>query len=86
MIAPSPDIIHDPNVLPALRDLFSQHPAMTQSVPEALARRCPCSVTHPAAPKLKVEAALEALTVGGPRRTGASMEIHLYTEGGSKNG
>jgi hypothetical protein len=66
MIAPSRGIIHEPDVLPALRELLGQHPAMTQSGPETLSRalyklrflpyRCE---------PFEVEAALEALLVEG---------------------
>jgi hypothetical protein len=66
MIEPSHRIIHDPNVLPALRDLFSQHPAMTQSGPEALSEAL--YLRHYLSYRLEpfeVEAALEVLLVDG---------------------
>jgi hypothetical protein len=66
MIAPSPNIIHDPNVLPALRDLFSQHPAMKQSGPETLSRalRVLCYLSY-RPETVEVETALEALRIEG---------------------
>jgi hypothetical protein len=66
MIAPSPNIIHNPNVLPALRELFSQHPAITQSEPETLSRALCVFRYLPHDPEpFAVEAALEALRVEG---------------------
>jgi hypothetical protein len=66
MIAPSPNIIHDPNVLPALRDLFSQHPTITQSGPETLTRALDVLCYLPRRPEaFEVETALEALLVEG---------------------
>ena len=38
MFAPPHEIIHDSNVGPALRQLFSEHPAMVQDEPETLSR------------------------------------------------
>jgi hypothetical protein len=38
MLTPPQRIIHKPEVLPALRALFSQYPTMTQSGPETLSR------------------------------------------------
>jgi hypothetical protein len=66
MITPSPNIIHDPNVLPALRDLFSQHPAMMHSGSETLGRALYMLRFLPYRPEVfEVEAALEALRVEG---------------------
>jgi hypothetical protein len=38
MIAPPRRIIHDPDVLPAVRSLFDQRPAMTRTGSETLSR------------------------------------------------
>jgi len=66
MIAPSPNIIHDPNVLPALRELFSRYPAMMQNGPETLSRALFVLRYVPYRPKpFEVEAALEALVLDG---------------------
>jgi hypothetical protein len=65
MLGPTP-ILHDPNVLLALRELFSQHPVMTQSGCEALGRALYMLRFLPRRPEpFEVEAALEALMVEG---------------------
>ena len=64
MIAPPTRIIHDPDVFPALRELFSQHPAMMQSGCETLGRALFVLRFLPRRPEsFEVEAALEALLV-----------------------
>jgi hypothetical protein len=66
MIAPSPNSIHDPNVLPALRDFLGQHPAMMQSGAESLSRALYMLRFLPYRPEtFEVEAALDALRVEG---------------------
>lgn len=53
-------------VLPALRELFSQHPAAASSGPEALVRMVYVLQFLPYRPGVyEVEAALEALTLEG---------------------
>jgi len=64
MIAPSPRIVHYPAVLPALRDLFGQHPSMTQSGCETLGRALFVLRFLSYRPEpFAVEAALEALRI-----------------------
>ena len=64
MLAPSPEIIHDPDVLPAIRQFLSQYPAMTGSGCEALSRALFVLRFLPRRPEsFEVEAALEALLV-----------------------
>lgn len=54
------------HVLPALRELFSHHPAATRSGPEALAGLLVMLQLLPHRPEVfEVEAALEALQVEG---------------------
>ena len=66
MTAPSPTIVRDLGVLLALRDLFSQHPAMIYSEPETLGRALHVLRFLPYRPEtFEVEAALEALRVEG---------------------
>ena len=67
MIAPSPRTIpDDPNVLPALRELLTQHPALMHSGCEALSRQLFVLHYVNRHPELfKVEAALDALLVEG---------------------
>jgi hypothetical protein len=66
MLTPPHRIVHDSDVLPALRDLFSQHPAMTQSGPETLARALNVLCYLPRRPEVfEVETGLEALRVEG---------------------
>jgi hypothetical protein len=66
VIAPPHKIVHDPSVLPSLRELFSQHPAMTQSGTETLSRALHVFRFLPYCPEtFEVEAALEALRVEG---------------------
>jgi hypothetical protein len=66
MIAPSTNILHDPDLLPALRELFSQHPAMIQSGCDTLSRGLFVLRYLPSRPEtFQVEAALEALLVEG---------------------
>jgi hypothetical protein len=36
MLAPSPESIHDRDLLPALRELFSRYPTTSRSAPETL--------------------------------------------------
>jgi hypothetical protein len=65
MLAPIP-ILHDPNLLPALRELFSQHPAMMQSGYDTLGRALFVLRYLPYRPEpVAVEAALETLAVEG---------------------
>jgi hypothetical protein len=66
MLTPPHRIIHDPNVTPALRELFSQHPVMVYSGPETLGRTLHMLHFLPCRPETsEVEAALEALQVEG---------------------
>jgi hypothetical protein len=65
MLGPAP-IPDDPDVLPALRELFSQHPAMARSGRENLSRALFALRYLPYRPEtLAVEAAREALLVEG---------------------
>jgi hypothetical protein len=65
MLAPIP-IVHDPDVLPALRELFSQHPTMTHSGCETLSRALFVLRYLPYRPEpVAIEAAQEALAVEG---------------------
>ena len=64
MLAPSPGSIHDPDLLPALRDLFNQHPPMTRSDCKDVSRALfvlRYMTRYPAV--FEVEAAREALLV-----------------------
>jgi hypothetical protein len=66
MIAPSPNIIHETNVLPALRHLLGQHSAMTEAGSETLSRALHVFCYLPCQPEVfEVETALEALLVEG---------------------
>jgi hypothetical protein len=66
MIAPSQSIVHDPDVLPALRELFSQHPEVIQSGPETVSWALYMLRFLSYRPEtFKVEAALEAFKVEG---------------------
>jgi hypothetical protein len=66
MIAPSPNIVHDPSILPALRGLFGQHPGMIHSGSETLGRALHVLRFLPYCPQtFEVEAALDALQVEG---------------------
>ncbi len=66
MIAPSLNIVHDPGVPPALRDLFNQNPAIMHSGPETMGRALYMLRFLPYRPEtFEVEAALEALRVEG---------------------
>ena len=66
MLTPPNRIIHEPDILPALRGLLSQHPAMAQSGSEALARALYVLRFLPHRPRpFEVEAALEALVLDG---------------------
>lgn len=59
-------VYNNDEVLPALRELFSQHPAAVSSGPEALARMVYVLRFLPYRPGVcEVEAALEALTLEG---------------------
>ena len=65
MLGPTP-ILYDPDVLPALRDLFSRHPALTGSGCEALSRAlCVLRLMDRRPEPFEVEVALEALAVEG---------------------
>lgn len=65
MLGPTP-ILHDREVLPALRELFGQHPAMTQSGCEALSKTLfVFRFTNRRPEPFEVEMALEALLVEG---------------------
>ena len=65
MLAPS-FTLHELDVLSALRELFSQHPVMTQSGCEALNQALFELHYLPSRPEtFQVEAALEALLVEG---------------------
>jgi hypothetical protein len=64
MLTPPHRIVHDPAVLPALRELLNQHRAMTQSGPETLARALYVLRYLPHRPEVfEIETALEALRV-----------------------
>ena len=66
MIAPSRNILHDPDLLPALRELFAQHPVMIQSGCDTLSRALFVLRHLPYWPEPSVvEAGLEALHVEG---------------------
>jgi hypothetical protein len=66
VFAPPQRSIHEGDVLPALRELFSQYPAMTQSAPETLSRALSVFGFLPYQPEtFEVEAALEALRIEG---------------------
>jgi hypothetical protein len=66
MLTPPIRIIHNADVLPALRELFGQHPTMTQSGPESLSRALYVFRFPPhRPPTFEVEAALEALRIEG---------------------
>ena len=59
-------ILHDPSLLSALRELFSQHPVMTQSGCETLSKALFVLRYLPYRPEPSaVEAGLEALRVEG---------------------
>jgi hypothetical protein len=65
MLAPNP-IVHDPDVLPALRELFSQHPAMKQAGCEDLSGALfVLRIVDRRPTPFEVEATLEALIVEG---------------------
>jgi hypothetical protein len=65
MLAPT-FTLHDPDVLFALRELFSKHPVMTQNGCEDLSRALFELHYLPSRPEtFQVEAALEALHVEG---------------------
>jgi hypothetical protein len=65
MIGPAP-ILVDPSLLPALRELFCQHPAMMQSGCETISYALFVLRYLPSRPEtFQVEAALEALLVEG---------------------
>jgi hypothetical protein len=68
--SPRPLYLNEPtaceDVLPALRELLSQHPAVTHKSPETLARLLRRLAYLPYQPEtFEVEAALEALRVDG---------------------
>ena len=64
MLAPPQRSIHVGDVLPTVRELFSQYPAMTQSGPETLSRALHVLRFLAYRPEtFEVEAALEALRV-----------------------
>ena len=66
MIAPSPRIVHEHDVLPALRELFSQHPILKQSGCETLSRALLVLHFLPYRPEpFAVETALQALLIEG---------------------
>jgi hypothetical protein len=66
VIAPPQRSIHEADVLPALRELFSQYPAMTQSGPEILSRALHVFRFLPYQPEtIEVEIAREALLIDG---------------------
>ena len=66
MIASSRGILHESSVVPALRELFSQHPATTHGGSETLARLLSDLGYLPYRPDpFAVEVALEALLVEG---------------------
>jgi hypothetical protein len=66
MFAPPSRSIHKPDVLPALRELFSQHPGFEQSGLESLSRALYVFRFLPYRPEtFEVEAAVEALRVEG---------------------
>ena len=66
MIAPPIIITDEPEVLPSLRELFSQHPSSTRSGPETLARLLWVLRYLPYRPsEFEIAAALEVLTVEG---------------------
>ena len=65
LLAPTP-FLHDPDLRPVLRELFSQHPVMTQSGSEALNQALLELHYLPSRPEtFQVEAALEALLLEG---------------------
>ncbi len=66
MFTPPKTILHDSDVLPALRDLVRHHPTFTQSGPETLSRALYVFryLSHYPEPFV-VEAAREALLVEG---------------------
>jgi hypothetical protein len=66
MFAPPHNIVHDAGVLPALRELFSQHSAATDKSPDTLARLLWVLRYLPHQPTtFEVEVAVEALRVEG---------------------
>jgi hypothetical protein len=66
VFAPPQRSIHEGEVLPALRELLSQHPGMTQSGLESLSRALYVFRLLPYCPNTsEVEAALDALRVEG---------------------
>ena len=66
MFAPLQRSLYEGEVLPALRELLSQHPGMTQSGLESLSRALYVFRFLPYCPNAsEVEAALEALRVEG---------------------
>ena len=70
MLAPRPLYLNEPttreDVLPALRELLSQHPAVTYKSPDTLARLLWMLRYLPYRPEtFEVEAALEALRIEG---------------------
>jgi hypothetical protein len=66
MIAPQKIITDESELLPALRELFSQHPTATRSGPETLARLLWVLRYLPYRPLVfEVEAALEVLSIEG---------------------
>lgn len=66
MIHDAPQVYNSGEILPALRELFSQHPAAVSSGPEMLARMVYVLRFLPCRPGVcEVEAALETLTLEG---------------------
>jgi hypothetical protein len=66
VLTPPRKIIPETDVLPALRELLSEHPTLTHSGSETLSRVLFVLRCHPYRPKrLEVEAALELLVLDG---------------------